>query len=433
MAAAAPGLSSLLLRLQAKDKRILSLQRGGARIGGRKNKQLPTIISASGGAATYISSTRPSTHHQHSSATKSAIALDDYAYHEHDLFGLQRGEEASSNWAFLEAELRLLANAASDRAQMHAILAQQRDNWNKLFQGTLTLASFTACLLAALSASTHNVSPSLSVPALLLNAGCAAVMSVVNYFQPSQLAEEQRNAARQFKRLEADVEYALQVAPHLRQPYPTLLRDSQHRLQALDAAFPMPLTPGGLDKFPSKVTPPTLLSVKPMYPANNELVPTEQPTGLLLNGMHDMNAWDKRKCHDLQQLATRVHQSDTSMYVSWSENVVKVNKCLAIGAPLLAVSAAALNGFGLLPGATTVQWTGTLAALCSLLSAFVGSVSHDLQLGMVFEMYRNAAGHYGEVEESIHNALCHPPPQRENGLLFLHRVAYKLGRWTGDL
>ncbi|MCO5606774.1 hypothetical protein L7F22_060964 [Adiantum nelumboides] len=96
--------------------------------------------------------------------------------------------------------------------------------------------------------------------------------------------------------------------------------------------------------------------------------------------------------------------------------------------PLLSASAAALNALGLLR-INLMTWTGTLAAICSLTSTFVGSISHDLQLGAVFEMYRNAGGHYAEIEQSIINTLQAHPLQREHGLLFLHRVFYKLGRW----
>ncbi|MCO5552766.1 hypothetical protein L7F22_006283 [Adiantum nelumboides] len=117
--------------------------------------------------------------------------------------------------ALLAAELQLLANAASDRAEMHSILAQQRDNWNKLFQGTLTSTSLAACVLSGLATS-HNAGLC-SLPALLLNAGTAAMMAVINQFQPSQLAEEQRTAARLFRKLANDIHSALQVSPPLRQ------------------------------------------------------------------------------------------------------------------------------------------------------------------------------------------------------------------------
>eukprot|EP00250_Pteridium_aquilinum_P033266 c5388_g1_i1 orf=3-554(-) len=72
------------------------------------------------------------------------------------------GLEAQEVNLFLAAELRLLANAASDRAEMHSILTQQRDNWNKLFQRMLTAATMTACVLSSLDGQAHSLSLSLS-------------------------------------------------------------------------------------------------------------------------------------------------------------------------------------------------------------------------------------------------------------------------------
>ncbi|KAI5075384.1 hypothetical protein GOP47_0009460 [Adiantum capillus-veneris] len=49
-----------------------------------------------------------------------------------------------------------------------------------------------------------------------------------------------------------DVHYALHVSPHLRQSTSLFVDECKRRLQALDKAFPiLPLTPGGLEKFPT--------------------------------------------------------------------------------------------------------------------------------------------------------------------------------------
>ncbi|MCO5549499.1 hypothetical protein L7F22_002971 [Adiantum nelumboides] len=98
---------------------------------------------------------------------------------------------------------------------MHSILAQQRDNWNKLFQRTLTSTSLAACVLSGLATANHNA-VLCNLPALLLNAGTVAMMAIINQFQSSQLAEEQHTAARLFRKLANDIYSALQVSPHLR-------------------------------------------------------------------------------------------------------------------------------------------------------------------------------------------------------------------------
>lgn len=331
------------------------------------------------------------------------------------LFHLNVDKEAD----FLSAELRLLANAASDRAEMHNILAHQRDNWNKLFQFTLTAACMTSCVLSGLDGQAH--SPSLSVPALLLNSGSAVMMATINLFQPSQLAEEQRTAARLFHKLSSHIHYGLHTASHLCQDAPSLLRDCKRRLQALDKAFPMPLAPGGLDKFPAKVVPPVLIEPND---TPHDPFPSTNVSRDVING------WDEHLTWELQQVAALLRRSDIPKYAGWAQNLVIVNRSLAFTAPILTASAAVLNATALAMTPTASASTlGMWAASCSVMAAFAGSFLHDMQLGMVFELYRNSAGYYADVESDIKETLREPVEKRENGALFRQRIAYQLGRW----
>lgn len=323
---------------------------------------------------------------------------------------------------FLAAELQLLKSAALDRAEMHSILAQQRDNWSKLFQRMLTATSMTACLLSGLAGSQGaHMSLSLNLPALLLNAGTAAMMAIINKFQPSQLAEEQRTAARLFRKVASDIQYALSVSPHLRQHTPSFLRDCKRRVQALDKAFPMPLTPGGLEKFPSTVVPTVL--IEPLLDNQDSI------HGIDIAGK--INGWDKQLTQDLRNVASLVRSSDIPKYTGWAQNLVKVNKSLAIAAPFFVAAAAVLNALVIstLSALPTVHIQLDMwAAVCSVLAAFAGTLSNDMQLGMVFELYRNSAGYYADVETSIKEMLNTPIEHRENGELFRQRIAYQLGR-----
>ncbi|KAI5066624.1 hypothetical protein GOP47_0019248 [Adiantum capillus-veneris] len=334
----------------------------------------------------------------------------------------------------LTAELRLLANAVSDRAEMHSILAQQRDNWNKLFQRTLTSTALTACLLSALAASAQ-YNAVLSVPALLLNAGTAAMMAVINHFQPSQLAEEQRTAARLFLKLASDIHYALHLSPLLRQSPSSFLTDCKRRLRALDKAFPMPLTPGGLEKFPAKVVPPALMIEPALLMQSDDSATRHQNPLHSLHAVSDgldhcINGWTRQLTHDLKDVATMLRRSDIPKYTGWAQNLVRVNKSLAIAAPFFAALAALLNGAVVFMSTThNYAVLGMWAATCSVLSTFASSFSHDTQLGMVFELYRNSAGYYADVETTIKETFRMPVEQRENGSLFRQRIAYQLGRW----
>ncbi|KAH6555615.1 hypothetical protein KP509_1Z240500 [Ceratopteris richardii] len=334
---------------------------------------------------------------------------------------------------FQYAQLRLLANATLDRCNMHEMLATQRDNWNKLFQSTVTLATLSACLLSALSAAQifGSFSPSLSVPASLLNGRCFFIMSVVNRLQPSQLAEEQRSAVRQLRRLHDDIQYTITAPSDIQRNIPDLLYSLQQRLRALDKAFPIPLPlSSGLERFPRTVTPPALLTVEASASDSDIVTPQLNREHLTFTRvLGTSKILDKSRLHNLQRLASQIRSSETNMYLEWATNVIKVNKIFAILAPSLAALACLLNTASVLQGGVHSYWTGTLAAICSIFCVFIGSISNDLQLGAVYEMYRNAAGHYAEAEESIDNMLREQPANREDGLLFMERLAYKLGRW----
>ncbi|MCO5563277.1 hypothetical protein L7F22_016915 [Adiantum nelumboides] len=157
---------------------------------------------------------------------------------------------------FLVAHLHLIAHMATDRAEMHSIIAQQRDNWNKLFQSSLIALAMASTILSALSSFASNMA--FSLPACAVDAFLTFIMIGFNHFQPSQLAEEQRTAARLSKRLPHDIEFALKIAPQLRQHAYGYVEEVVERLYAIDKAYPLPLTPMVVEKFPKKVRVPVL-------------------------------------------------------------------------------------------------------------------------------------------------------------------------------
>ncbi|KAJ7526168.1 hypothetical protein O6H91_17G085900 [Diphasiastrum complanatum] len=310
----------------------------------------------------------------------------------------------------LLAKLQLVAAMASDRAEMHAILATQRDNWNKLFQDTLRLTTISAAMLSALNGG-PSTCLSLSLAAALLNVGSAGMMYVVNQFQPSQLAEEQRTATRLFRDLEKDIGITLKIDRRLREDFHTFLKSRIERLHSLDKAYPLPLTPGGLEKFPEVIVPAQL------SPSVDESLP-EIPVPNLSNG------WTSELASDLKNTSELIKAADVAIYLDWAKNVLKFNKMFATAAPLLAAAGGAFSIFDAL-GHLNMS---VFAACFSILSMFASSLSHDTQLGMIFELYRNSAGYFADIDASIQRAIRMPVEKRENGALFHQRVALMLGR-----
>jgi len=183
------------------------------------------------------------------------------------------------NWKMV-AKLRHIAFAAQDRSEIHGIIGVQRENWNKLCHMTLNMTTIAAAMLAAMNNGVGTgtiASFGMSMAAFLLNGGAAGFMYLASKFQPSQLAEEQRTASRFYKMLARDIETPLLIDPRLRKAEHLYIDDMMDTLQALDVAFPLPLTPNGLVKFPKVVVPSVLGST-------TDLSETEIPS-------NKMNGW----------------------------------------------------------------------------------------------------------------------------------------------
>jgi len=308
----------------------------------------------------------------------------------------------------LLAQLRNIALAAQDRSEMHAIIGVQRDNWNKLCHMTVNMTTIAAAMLAATNSGVASTSLSMSVAAFLLNGGAAGFMYLASKYQPSQLAEEQRTASRFHKLLARDIETTLLIDPRLRKDAHLYMEEVMGRLQALDVGFPLPLKPNGLEKFPKVVAPSVLGPIA-------DLAETEIPTN---------NTWTDAITKDLQRTADKLQASDIAKYVRAARNKEIANKRLAISAPVFAVVAALLSLLGCWPG---IHLAG-VAAACSIVAVLVSSFSNGGQIGMIFELYRNCAGYYAEMEQDIQSTMRIPVCQREDGELYHQKIALQLGR-----
>ncbi|KAI6704546.1 hypothetical protein NL676_007508 [Syzygium grande] len=118
---------------------------------------------------------------------------------------------------------------------------------------------------------------------------------------------------------------------------------------------------------------------------------------------------------------------DKQDYLRLGNLVLKLNKILAISAPLLTGIAVASLAFG---GSTAT----TVAAITGAMAAIINGFEHGGQVGMVVEMYRNCAGFFGLMEETIEATLEERDYiKRENGEMFEMKVAMKLGRSLSQL
>uniref|UniRef100_A0A0E0G3Q3 F-box protein n=1 Tax=Oryza nivara TaxID=4536 RepID=A0A0E0G3Q3_ORYNI len=327
-------------------------------------------------------------------------------------------------------KLRAVAEAAADRAEMHDIIGRQRDNWNHLLLHSNNSLLLAASLMAALAPAAPTV-VALKASAGVLLASAAVTMAAVNKIQPSQLAEEQRNATRLWRQLERDVRATLALAAPVTRAD---VHDAMDRVLALDAAYPLPLLPVMLDKFPKAVEPARWW---PPTKKHQQRSPTKvaATNGTACRRATSMagNGWTQELEEEMRGILRVIKAKDENEYVSVGKLVLAVNKRLAVAGPALA-GAAALAAAFIGSAGEAGAWASGAAVLGGALAAAVNTVEHGGQVGMVFELCRNVAGIYRKMQEDIEANLEEADVERrENGEVFETKVALQLGRSTSEL
>ncbi|KAF8391567.1 hypothetical protein HHK36_023873 [Tetracentron sinense] len=330
----------------------------------------------------------------------------------------RRDDDGTANSTVIE-ELYAIMETSADRAEMHTNIGDQRDNWNRLLLTSINAITVTAATMAGLAATGGMATPlvALKLSSTILYSAATGMLLVMNKIQPSQLAEEQRNAARLFKQLHGHIKTTLA----LRNPTRMDVKEAMGKILALDRAYPLPLLGTMLEKFPATVEPavwwPQLL---------------QAPQEGLIGGMKETrNGWNGKLEEEMKEIAGVLKRKDTSDYMRLSKIVLKVNKILAISGPLLTGLAAVGSAFVGSP--SQGSWAVFLSVVAVAFASVVNTLEHGGQVGMVFEMFRSSAGFFRLMEESIESNLKEREERRENGELFEMKVALQLGRSLSEL
>ncbi|KAI4311976.1 hypothetical protein MLD38_036836 [Melastoma candidum] len=235
-------------------------------------------------------------------------------------------------------------------------------------------------------------------------------MMVVNKIQPSQLAEEQRNASRLFKQLESEITTLIATRPSVTERD---VRQFTGKILALDRAYPLPLLGAMIEKFPAKFSPAKWTSPDQYSPS-----PRKSPD------KYDTNGWSAQLEEEMSSILSVIKQKDKQDYMRLGNIALKLNKALAVTGPFLTAAAAAASAFGV----------PIAAAAAGALAAAVNTLEHGCQVGMVVEMYRNNAGFFDTLENTIGGALKEEDPRRrENGEILERKVAMSLGRSLSEM
>ncbi|KAL8461467.1 hypothetical protein ACS0TY_032802 [Phlomoides rotata] len=313
------------------------------------------------------------------------------------------------------AKLYAILEAVADRVEMHKNVGEQRNNWNTLLLtsiNSITLAAATMAGIAAISAGEPALALKLSSTAMYVAA--TGMLSIVNKIQPSQLAEEQRNATRLFKQLQNQIQTILSVGN------PTIVdvKEMMDRVLALDRAYPLPLLGGAMiEKFPANVEP---------------AVWWPQQRRKQSRGDTGYNGWNSKLEQDMRQIVSVLKVKDEEEYLRLGEKALNLNKLLAVTGPVLTGLAAV--GSALVGSPSHGGWAVVLAVVGGALASVVNTFEHGGQVGMVSEMYRSNAGFFKLMEESIESNLREENlGKRDNGEVFEMKVGLQLGRSLSQL
>ncbi|KAF5469890.1 hypothetical protein F2P56_010448 [Juglans regia] len=329
---------------------------------------------------------------------------------------------SNSSSSTVNSQLYAVLEAVSDRVEMHCNVGEQRDNWNTLLLNSINMITLAASTLAGVAAMGGAGVPllALKLSSALLYSAATGMLLIMNKIQPSQLAEEQRNAARLFRQLQTQIQTMLA----LRSPSQEDVKKVMENMLALDKAYPLPLLGAMLDKFPATFEPAV------WWPENQCRDENKSNEGHKKHSMKmEKNGWNEELEVEMRDIIQVVKTKDIEDYVRLGNLALKINKILAISGPLLTGIAAVGSAF-----VGNGSWAAIVAVTAGALASTVTTFEHGGQVGMVFEMYRNCAGFFRGLEESIEVTLEEGDlEKRENGKLFEMKVALQLGRSLSQL
>ncbi|KAL5840407.1 hypothetical protein ACOSQ4_013015 [Xanthoceras sorbifolium] len=318
------------------------------------------------------------------------------------------GSSSSTSMEVIRARLYAVLEAVCDRVEMHNNIGEQRDNWNTLLLNSINMITLTAATMAGVGGGASLLALKLS--AALLFTAATGMMVVVNKIQPSQLAEEQRNAVRLFKQLQREIETVLAI----KVPCEKDVEEAMEKVLALDRAYPLPLLGNKMiEKFPKTFEPAVWWPLKRFQRKTIQHEITKHGNG-----------WSEGVEMEMREVVEVLKAKDREDYERLGNLVLKINKFLAVSGPLL-TGIAAIGSF-----AGSPSWAAAAGALATVVNTF----EHGGQVGMVLEMYRNCAGFFTLLEESIESTVDESEVEkRENGEMFEMKVALKLGRSLSEL
>ncbi|KAL3624988.1 hypothetical protein CASFOL_031656 [Castilleja foliolosa] len=314
------------------------------------------------------------------------------------------------------AKLYAILEAVADRVEMHKNIGQQRDNWNSLLLTSINALTLAAATLAGVASVSGGGAPAtaMKLSSTVMYVAATGMLSIVNKIQPSQLAEEQRNAVRLFKQLQNQIQTVVSIG----NPTAGDVKEMMEKVLAMDKAYPLPLLGVMLEKFPARVEPAVWW-------------PEQKPELGNQSGCNN-NGWSGKLEREMRGIADVIRSEDEEEYLNMYGKALGLNKFLAVSGPVLTGLAAV--GSALVGSPIGGDWAVVVGVVGGALASVVNAVEHGGQVGMVVEMYRSNAGFFKMMDEVIEGNLREEEPERrENGEVFELKVGLQLGRSLSQL
>ncbi|KAL3624993.1 hypothetical protein CASFOL_031661 [Castilleja foliolosa] len=313
------------------------------------------------------------------------------------------------------AKLYAILEAVADRVEMHRNIGKQRDNWNSLLLTSINALTLAAATMAGVASVSGGSAPAtaMKLSSTVMYVAATGMLSIVNKIQPSQLAEEQRNAVRLFKQLQNQIQTVVSIG------HPTAgdVKEMMEKVLAMDKAYPLPLLGVMLEKFPARVEPAVWW-------------PEQKPESGNRSGFN--NGWSGKLEREMRGIADVIRSEDEEEYLNMYGKVLGLNKFLAVSGPVLTGLAAV--GSALVGSPIGGDWAVVVGVVGGALASVVNAVEHGGQVGMVVEMYRSNAGFFKMMDEAIEGNLREEElERRENGEVFELKVGLQLGRSLSQL
>ncbi|KAM3394250.1 putative F-box protein [Capsicum galapagoense] len=368
------------------------------------------------------------------------------------------------------AKLYTIREAIADRVEMHKNICEQRCQWNTMLLTSINCITLAAATITAIAITSTSPIFGLKLCSTLMYFAVTCMLVLLNQLQPSQLAEEQRNASRLFGNLLNQIDTTLSIG----QPVSNSgVKMAMLSVLSLDKAYPLPIIGTMLDKFPYIIEP-AVWWPQQQRQTNSKIVlydnrddcdgwngeleeEMRQTKSKIVNenrgdcngwngkldkemrrtkskivneNRDDCNGWYRKLEEDMREVAKILEKKDQEEYIRLATKALNLNKFLAVLGPVLtglATIGSALVG-------SSRSWVAMIGVVPGALACIVNTMQHGGQVGMVFEMYRSNAGFFKYMKESIESNLMEKDVnKRENGEVFEMKLALKLGRSLCEL